>query len=565
MRIIIVFSLILVNFHLFANDSTATKAWKAYIKDGPIGNNLPDFSYAGLDNSVLKGNNYQVDVTDEMFGAKPNDGKDDRDAIQKAIDHVGSKGGGVVFFPKGRYVIRGGTAGDVIQLNQSNVILRGVEGDERGRHKSILFMQKPSSNGKSGQPGTIDNDYRQNALITIIGKKDQETLARFTQNAMRGNTVIHVDNTEELTEGQIVRINLTDPKIDLENPAHTKVDLVQNLLLPRVIKDGESYNYSKEYNKNIYHITRIKRVIDKTTIELLHPLRFDHFLRYKPHLVSFENSVRGVGVEDLAFECDWPGQFVHHKPYPYWKKGDEIIRKTKEQDYGWVGIWVSWAADCWIKGVDFRDFTQGFIFTNCSYFTTEECRFFGTVGHAGVTLSMAFNLLVRDVHFYARFVHPLSLRVWSAGNVFTKSICHYDGRDQVTGGAPLIDFHGVFSYENLFDNLTGFYCSSGGLKEVHPNAGVRNVFWNISTPPAIDRFPDSNEEFFNASLVPRQDMYKEYPASFVIGIYAPNDMKIKIAGEATDRITEWFHIELLNKKITRIPSLYEAQVKHRKK
>jgi hypothetical protein len=161
-------------------------------------------------------------------------------------------------------------------------------------------------------------------------------------------------------------------------------------------------------------------------------------------------------------------------------------------------------------------------------------------------------------------VHPLSTRLWSAGNVFTKCTCHYDGRDQVTGTAPLIDFHGVFPYENLFDNSTGFYCASGGLAAVRPNTGVRNVYWNISTPPTIDRFPYSNDEFFNASLTPELEMYKQYPASFVVGVYAPNEMQVKVDGKTTDRINEWYHIELLNIKNTTNPSLYEAQVKHRK-
>ena len=44
-------------------------------------------------------------VTPQQFGAKADGVTDDTDAIQKAINTVFGRGGGIVFFPKGVYVL----------------------------------------------------------------------------------------------------------------------------------------------------------------------------------------------------------------------------------------------------------------------------------------------------------------------------------------------------------------------------------------------------------------------------------------------------------------------------
>lgn len=552
-------TIVLTSHFSYGNEPDTLQVWNRYVEEGPVDRNLPDFSYAGQDNSFRCTPERHVTVTDDKYGAIPDDNIDDRDAIQKAIDDIGSRGGGIIYFPEGRYNIRGGRPGDILQLKMDNIVLRGAGKDSKGVQKSILYLEKGSTEGRLAQPGTIDNDIRQNALIQIIGGKSDKTLSVITGDALRGETIIPVSGTSLLTEGQIIKIELTDP-VDLENPDIEDTDLIQKLIEPRELKENEIHCYAEPYAKTIYWVTRIKRIIDQNSIELYNPLRVDHLERHKPRIVEFKG-LTGIGVEDLALESAWPGQYVHHRPHPYWAKDDQyIIRGEREQDYEWIGVWVSLAADCWIKNTDIRGFTQGMIFTHCSYITSENICFWGTEGHAGVTLSMASNLLFKQLHYYARFIHPISLRAWSNGNVFTSSTAHYDGRDPVSGGGPMLDFHGIFPYENLFDNLKGFYVASGGLRSVHPNAGVRNVFWNISTPPRIDRYLEINNEFLNASFADKDEMYKEHPQSFLIGIHSPGQLEVKIAGESNDRCTQWFTVEAFNKPLVNMPSLYIAQV-----
>jgi hypothetical protein len=59
-------------------------------------------------------------VTDPQWGAGGQDNEDDAPALQKALDHAGQSGGGIVFVPAGNYILRGSLA------VPSGVELRGI-------------------------------------------------------------------------------------------------------------------------------------------------------------------------------------------------------------------------------------------------------------------------------------------------------------------------------------------------------------------------------------------------------------------------------------------------------
>jgi len=81
-----------------------------------------------------------VSVTD--FGAKPNDKKDDTRSIQKALNHLGKSGGGILTIPKGIFMVsrRGPQYPGGIYI-PSNVHVKGV-----GEGKSILKLQARQEN-----------------------------------------------------------------------------------------------------------------------------------------------------------------------------------------------------------------------------------------------------------------------------------------------------------------------------------------------------------------------------------------------------------------------------------
>ena len=49
----------------------------------------------------------QYILTPQQFGAKADGATDDTEAIQKAINAVFARGGGIVFFPRGVYALAG--------------------------------------------------------------------------------------------------------------------------------------------------------------------------------------------------------------------------------------------------------------------------------------------------------------------------------------------------------------------------------------------------------------------------------------------------------------------------
>ena len=109
-----------------AQNAVQPEILKKFIAN-PAASILPDFSYAGYaygERAIpdVKGKIY--DVT--QYGATPNDNTDDSPAIQRAVDDAGKHGGGVVYFPAGRFNVNmDSTKADIIRINYSNIVMRG--------------------------------------------------------------------------------------------------------------------------------------------------------------------------------------------------------------------------------------------------------------------------------------------------------------------------------------------------------------------------------------------------------------------------------------------------------
>lgn len=132
-------------------ETSDCKAWTDFVA-GNEANILLDFSYAGYKHGETAPPDvwtlgYTVyDVTD--YGAIPDDGKSDRNAILKILDKIGINGNrkanALIYFPEGEFILydesdRGGTDNDVrMQIRAGNIILKGA-----GRDKTILTMAAP--------------------------------------------------------------------------------------------------------------------------------------------------------------------------------------------------------------------------------------------------------------------------------------------------------------------------------------------------------------------------------------------------------------------------------------
>ena len=541
----------------------ADALWQAYSEEGAINNNLPDFSYAGF--FAMASRNQQAhDILFNVldFGAIPNDDVYDGESIQKAIDAASGNGGGTVFLPQGVYLLKGGEPENILRISTSNIILRGESA--RGENASILFLENPSSGDTIGSAiGQTQDDMRRIAAIAIEGEPDNTILTTFIdQDLPRGTRIIPVENTNTLRPHQTIRISLSDPLVNEEEANKDQAELVKLMTTPFEFTGIETKTLGR-HGKGFEYITKIRRVIDDTHIELYQPLRFEHFARHSPTIKTF-GGIDNVGIEQLRIDSAWLGGFVHHQAYPTNSTGDNIIRTELEQDYGWVGIWGSWLEESWINDVVINNFTQNIILSNSAFVTVSNMRLEGSGGHAGFTYSSVYSILTNKVHFAGPFVHPVSVRAWASGNVFSDIKTDHYSYDSVSRTGPFIDFHGLYSYENLFENFEGFYVHSGGDLDVLPHSGVRNIFWNLETPEIIERFSYAKGEFFNTTTTQVNKMYEQHPASVLVGVYGKNNSVVKINRVEQNRLEPFVQTYNLNQNSVPVESLFQAQAALRK-
>jgi hypothetical protein len=540
------------------------RVWNDYLANGPTGNHLPDFSHAGYamgERPIPTVQGPVIDATRWPFGAKADDGIDDTAAIQAAIDSAGAAGGGVVLLPRGRYEIHATADAPFLRISHDRVVLRG---QGSGRSGTILHLGAPAPAKRVRRLGSVpaEEEARHGAAIAVMGSEERRELARYTGDIARGTRVVGVTDSARFSPGQTVIIDFTDPKIDALHPAPEHADLVAQLTAPFQLRPNQIDTLGLRAKHHAW-IVKIEAMLGPQTIRLTRPARFNQWQRYDPRIYAFDG-VSEVGIEHLRIQSSWPGGYRHHKPYL--GPDGTLVRTAKEQDYLWNGIWISFASDGWVRDVSFSNLTQGIIVSRSSDLTLENLEFDGLDGHAGITIAHSNDVLVSGVDFFARLVHPITLSMMASGNVVTNCTTHYQGRDGYSSTDAIIDFHGIFPYENLFENLNGFYVCPGGDLSVMPHAGVRNVFWNIHAPRQMECYTCSTDnefartyDFGSTSSGTAATMFEHFPQAFYVGIVRNGGGMITVGGSSADRTNPWMTVEGLNRPGIRMPSLFEAQ------
>jgi hypothetical protein len=403
---------------------------------------LPDFSYAGYRRGEAAIPEVPVAANVKDFGAIGDGEADDTAAIQKAIDATSR---GAVLLPAGRYRVSA-----ILRIEKSGIVLRG-----EGPARSVLWFPRGLDEIYPGErknaSGAVTSMHSfDGGFVTLSGSYGARPLAKIIGQARRGETVVTVDRTNELTVGQAVLVTVQ------ETPEHS---------LKTYLYNGDPGDIAKGKLFDTKMVVRV-RAIAGARVTLDRALRFETRAEWQPELCAFSPSVTESGVEALAFEFPATRYRGHFK-----ENGANAI-ELKE------------VSDCWVRDVRIHNADLGVNVLACHStltgvrITADAARALPQkttkewTGHHAIQCKHAEDNLVTDFDLQTAYVHDLSVE-HAAGNVFAR------GR-----GVDLnFDHHKDTPYENLFTDIDcgvgGRIWNSGGGPSLGRQSAGWGTFWNL--------------------------------------------------------------------------------------
>lgn len=409
---------------------------------------LPDFSYAGYNYSETEIPDVsgwdEFRVTD--YGALPDDGAYDDDQVQAAIDAAEANGGGVVYFPSGKYQFSPANNIKTIKINKSNIVLKGA-GSETGGTEIFVDNMNPNewkfefkpSGSSSGTKGT-----------------------RIVNQAQRESFEINVADATDLEIGDKIAIQS-------ENASGFSTDyFAPRNVLPEWTEIGSEFSM-----REIHTI----QSICGNTVTLREPLH----ITIKPNLGDFfvysYNHMTNNGIEDIRFTGGWmnyPEEFSHHK--------NDI------HNYGWQAVRIRNVYNGWVKDCVFSSWSRAISLNFCAMVTMENLEFTGKKGHFGPATNSTYGALIKNCEDNTGNHHGPSMSSYSSGCVF---------QNYQMNGNQRVDAHGRSPYSNLYDNVKdGYMYDNGAAVKDLPNHGKQLVFWNFRLNGGQDDY-----DFWKAQLI----------------------------------------------------------------
>lgn len=411
---------------------------------------LPDFSFAGYDYSespLPDTSDWPVfNVTD--YGAVANDGGYDDAAIQATINAAESAGGGIVFFPPGRFMVSfDNDITKTIRISGSNILLKGSGSGAGGTE--IFMNEMKVNNGRYM--------FEVKPLNT-----SQTTLTTVTADAPRESFEIQVADASALSPGQ--RIILRADSVPYANAYYAPLAL--------------SSNWTRLTSTSGFNIRELHTVesVHGNTVRFREPLHLPMITGEGITIqVRSYNVITNVGVEGILFKGNWnsyPESFVHHK--------------NAIHDYAWNALRFDNVANGWLRNCDFKDWNQCVYFDGCAAFTVDNISFTGKQGHMAVHTRRSYGILIKDCVDTAGHWHGPGVGYWGCGTVYL--------RHQMSGNQR-IDSHSGSPYATLMDGVTGgHFDGNGGPIDSYPHHGRHFVAWNFNVsggPNSYNFWPSS--------------------------------------------------------------------------
>jgi len=516
---------------------------------------IQDFSYAGYrynekEIPVIK---EQIDIT--TYGILPDTGEDLTIKVQKVIDEVGRLGGGVIYFPKGRYSFNMDTTSvQFLKIDYSNVVIRGENAGENG---TVFYCGSKTFQGKNpwispflirfgnkiqhtrafwgvaplkpGPQGSEETQIQKAGILTNV-----------TTGAKRGETRLKLSDASKVKAGDVILLAM----YNTDDQGSLLLDLL-NYNTSELTKDLENAGFAgTKQVASFQWLVEIKKIHPNNTIELCQPLRCDISIKYKP-VIAAAPMLSEVGVENIRFESAWDGSYIHHG--------------TMIMDYGWNAVNFCRVSHGWMRNIVIDNYINPVYLQDSRNVTIDNLTVKGANGHSGIKIyGHAADNLVKNVRFENNFTHIISGEGNAYGNVFSK--IKYEMEDSISGR---FDFHGFahVTYSppawNLFELMEGLTrIDGGGSIRNMPHTAKHNVWWNCTTGKL-----SGPSEFFSHWGWRKQnriDHHLMYPASIIVGFSSPNH-KLLINGSDQDRIERLINVESLNKNVFPV-SLFEEQL-----
>jgi hypothetical protein len=436
-------------FGVVAAEERTSRLWGRAGETWRAAGRLPDYSYAGYHRGERPIPVLAPRANVKDFGAKGTALTDDTAAFERAVEAAAGK---VIAIPPGRYVIT-----DIIAIRESGTVLKGA-----GPDKTVIYVPRPLEHIRSNMGATTTGRPTSNyswsgGIFVAQGRLDRTRLAGVTSSAKRGASTLVVDQPENFTVGDLVRLQLRD-------------DDAGSLVRHLYDNDPSDFSQLRRIHTDwIAEVVAVDRDSKRVTFD--RTLRTDVRIEWQPVLFPAKSSAVEIGIENMSFEfpvTPYKGHFT---------------------ELGFNAIMFSDTQNCWIRDIEIRHadsgiFVRGFNSTvkNIVWKSDRERdRGRNSTGHHGITLSGA-DLLFEDFEIHTKFIHDITMSRGSTGNV-----CRRGRAEDLT-----CDHHKYANHANLFTDIdagegTNIFRSGGGA-QLGRHCGAWTTWWNIRTKRPV-RFP----------------------------------------------------------------------------
>ncbi|GJM64297.1 M14-type cytosolic carboxypeptidase [Persicobacter diffluens] len=443
---------------------------------------LPDFSYAGYafgEKAITAPSMDIFDITD--FGAVANDGKSDESAIKKAIAQAEKNGGGIVYFPAGKYLVNTNLQeqNDYILIQHSNVVLKGD-----GPEKTTIEIQK-----RAGATAITSGIYKfrfqkvsdhDPAFSHAHLKLKTDFITKISADIVGESFDVQVQNADNLKVGQWVTLYL--PPTD---DRQVKLFYTQPYDIPT--KADEQKTNTRWYQAKMTLSERhLIKSIDGNTVTFESPVHIPAVAKHGWELRTFPH-LENVGIEGIHIKGNWEG---------YYPGNHQLLIKKK----AFSPLMMSACVNSFIKNCNISDYNMGMRLYNLAACSVVDLKMFGNGynrGRHNVFLQNSNNVFVGKVQDFQQNEDAFTVTHSAIGNVFW----HCESEPQTA-----LDIHAAYPYANLYDNVKSSFKRKAGAGTNGPSGGYnpqhlgKLVLWNhhyTGKDVSVYPFWDKND-FYNA-------------------------------------------------------------------